>query len=255
MRMCYEQRVCSIRLLINERAHVSKRRMPPLSIIVHFEILKKGLPGLFMGGVDLVAYTFLFEGTEETLHRRVIPTIPFTRHTDHCSHLLEARPIGLAGVLAAPITVMQEPRFGAATRHSHIQSIFCQGFIAVGRHRPANNCSRIQVQHHSQIELSLCRWDRRDGGWAPRALRCCQRRFRCAPLRTGLTPFKVSGSPVLSCFSVQFPALRIPCRFIRTSSVPLRPGAVIPCRQLLRTLRHHDRFSEPTLIAISGTLF
>jgi hypothetical protein len=64
-------------LLINKRTHLSKCRMPPLPIIGDFEILEKCLPGLFMGGVDLVASTFLFERPEETLPRCMIPTLAF----------------------------------------------------------------------------------------------------------------------------------------------------------------------------------
>jgi len=108
--------------------------MPPLSIIVDFEILEKRLPGLFMGRVNLIAYTLLFERSEDTLHRCVIPTIAFTRHTDHCPHMFKALLISLAGILTPAITMMEESHFGTAMRDGHIQSVFRKRLIATVRH-------------------------------------------------------------------------------------------------------------------------
>jgi hypothetical protein len=39
--------------------------MASLPIIIHFQVLKERASGLFMGGIDGIAHTFLFEGTEE----------------------------------------------------------------------------------------------------------------------------------------------------------------------------------------------
>jgi hypothetical protein len=67
----------SSQLFIGKRTDVSKSRMSSLSVIVDFEVLKKGLSGLLMGGVDLITDALFFERPEETLHSRVVPTIAF----------------------------------------------------------------------------------------------------------------------------------------------------------------------------------
>ncbi len=76
-------------LLIDKWAYVSNRRMSSNAVIVDFKILKECSPGLFMRWIDRVSHTFFFERSEETLHRSVVPTIAFARHTDPRCHLLK----------------------------------------------------------------------------------------------------------------------------------------------------------------------
>jgi hypothetical protein len=87
------------------------------------------------------------------------------------------------------------------------------------------------------------------------------------PHQTGLPGFLVSSFPALPGFSGWLSALRIPCRFLPALRIPspcsshyLLPttlDADYPTFSGNRhwTLRHHDRFSRPKPITISGTLY
>lgn len=129
--------------------------MPPLPIIVDFEMLEKRLPGLLMGDVDESSHALLFEQAKERFHRRIIPTIAFAGHTHDHPRLFQLVPIRVTGVLAPSITVMQESCLGTATAERHLQRFGYQFLIAGSGHGPTHDRSRIPIQDHRQIQPAM----------------------------------------------------------------------------------------------------
>lgn len=68
-------------------------------------------------------YLFIFQAVEETLGGRVVPAIPFAAHRADHAVFLQLRLEGVAGILASPVRVMHQPRFGFPAKPRHGQRI------------------------------------------------------------------------------------------------------------------------------------
>ena len=64
-----------------------------------------------------------FQTAEETLHGRIIPAVAFSTHTTLYAMGFEQLPEGLAGILAAPIRMMDQASFRSAPPDRHLQCI------------------------------------------------------------------------------------------------------------------------------------
>jgi hypothetical protein len=96
-----------MQLFKSNRTDILKRGMSPDAVIEAFDILKDRLPGL---GTCLEASevnTFTFEGSEERFHRGIVPAVALAAHTHRHAHLGEQCLIGMTGVLASAVRVMQ----------------------------------------------------------------------------------------------------------------------------------------------------
>ena len=67
-------------LLIHDRTDLPQRRMQPLSMGKHLQILKDRVPSLFPRLIGLTIHAFGLQGADETLHERVIVAIGFAAH-------------------------------------------------------------------------------------------------------------------------------------------------------------------------------
>src|SRR6266567_1010330 len=82
--------------------------MFPLSIVKYLNIFKYSISRFCSGLIALTLNTFLFEGSEEGFHERVIITVTLSAHTDLYSSFFEQCEIALARILTSSIGVMYE---------------------------------------------------------------------------------------------------------------------------------------------------
>lgn len=99
-----------------------------------------------------------FEGAKETFDGCIVVTISFAAHGNrtHHSSLCQQSLILAAGVLTAPVRVMQQARRRLANGDGHLQSVNDQLPVQAITHGPAHNAPGVKVQDHCQIEPPLC---------------------------------------------------------------------------------------------------
>ena len=66
--------------LVFHRRHIVQRRMSPLLVIKHFDVFKQIPPRLRSGLIATMVRQFRLQRMKETLHRRIIQTVPFPAH-------------------------------------------------------------------------------------------------------------------------------------------------------------------------------
>lgn len=91
------------------RGYVTEGRMLPLPVVEDLDVLEAGGLHVGMSGVANPMHPLVFEAVEPTLRWRVIPAVPLPAHRARHAERLELVLKGMAGVLAAPVGVMQQP--------------------------------------------------------------------------------------------------------------------------------------------------
>ena len=91
------------------RGYVTEGRMLPLPVVEDLNVLEAGGLHVGMSGVANPMHPLVFEAVELTLRWRVIPAVPLPAHRARHAERLELVLKGMAGVLAAPVGVMQQP--------------------------------------------------------------------------------------------------------------------------------------------------
>jgi hypothetical protein len=81
--------------------------MHALSIIEAFDPGDDIEPGLLTRLIAVPMDTFDFQGLEETLHRRIVPTVGAPTHGLNHSVILDQFPVTLAGVLPRSVCMMR----------------------------------------------------------------------------------------------------------------------------------------------------
>ena len=130
--------------------------MTAKTIVEHLDVFKDILSGLGLGSILLMKDQLSFEGAKETFDGCIVITISFAAHTTHHSSLCQQSLILIAGVLTAPVRVMQQARRRLANGDGHLQSVNDQLPVQAITHGPAHNAPGVKVQDHCQIEPPLC---------------------------------------------------------------------------------------------------
>jgi len=98
---------------------------------------------------------FGFEGVEEALHRRVIPTISFPAHRLDDIGCVEHLAVAAGCVLASAVGVMDEPRTWTLALDRHGQGGDGQLLAHVIAHRPAHYLAAEQIEDGGQVQPPL----------------------------------------------------------------------------------------------------
>ena len=129
-----------------------------------------------MAAIYAAIYQFTLYGLEKAFNHGIVPTIPLSTHAAQHVVFPKRGLKHLAGVLASPVTVVNETRRRVPPAHRHMertQRQFC-GHGTV--HRPAHNRSGKQIHGHGQIQPAfLCR-DVGDVA-GPSRIRCLRRKI------------------------------------------------------------------------------
>ena len=132
--------------------------MTAKTIVEHLDVFKDILSGLGLGSILLMKDQLSFEGAKETFDGCIVVTISFAAHGNrtHHSSLCQQSLILAAGVLTAPVRMMQQARRRLANGDGHLQSVNDQLPVQAITHGPAHNAPGVKVQDHCQIEPPLC---------------------------------------------------------------------------------------------------
>src|SRR5260370_20886671 len=90
------------------RAQVSESRVPPTTIVEEFDVFEDRAAGLGSRAPLSLGDQFDFEGGEEALRHRIVPTVSAAAHAAQDSVVRHQLLIFPTGILAAAIRVMQQ---------------------------------------------------------------------------------------------------------------------------------------------------
>src|SRR5258708_2392507 len=129
--------------------------MPANPVVKTLDVLKDDEPYLLPGLEILTINAFPFEGAKETLHRRVIITIPRRDYAPHNPKYRQSGEISRTGVGTALIGVQQYLVWRRAADKRHLEGEPNQLLIIACPHRPADHQARKQIQDHRHIQPAL----------------------------------------------------------------------------------------------------
>ena len=137
------------------RGIVAECGVPTQPIIEHFHVLKDVLSRLVPCAVLALIDELSLQCAEETLDTGIVPTVSPSRHA--AGHAVVGEPLLLCrgGILAAPIRVVQQPRFGGAMADRHRQRLLREITGKPRLQRPADHGAGVEVEDHRQIEPAL----------------------------------------------------------------------------------------------------
>ena len=124
-----------------------------------------------MDGLAVIGIAFLpdplhLQTQEEARHHRVIPAVALSAHAAHQAMRCQQRLMRATRVLRASLGMHDKTRAGIALSQSQSQSHFQSCAFPccrhLGRHGPADNCARMQVQHGGQIQPAAAGTDMGD---------------------------------------------------------------------------------------------
>ncbi len=131
---------------------VAERGVATTPIVKHLDVIERIGNGLAARCVTSAMRPLVLQAVEEALGRRIVPAVTFPAHARDHAVLGELLLASVAGVLTAPIRVMDQARPRLPAKPGHGQGIRHD----VGRHpqlqRPADDLPIEEVQHHRQVE-------------------------------------------------------------------------------------------------------
>src|SRR6202046_294542 len=110
-------------LFVLRWGNVPQRRVTTLVVVEDLDVFDERRPRLGTRGEVGVVDQLLLQRGEEAFHRRVVPAVGLAAHAARDAVLGQEELVVLAGVLAAPIRVRQQPRAGQTPLHGQLQSI------------------------------------------------------------------------------------------------------------------------------------
>ena len=129
---------------------------------VDLQVLEDEASGSFSAQQRRAQNQLLFERAEEALAGGVVPAVPFAAHAAGHSVRVEDHEVFGAAVLAAAVAVVQKAAGRATSPQRHLERRQDQLLIDVFAHRPADDATRKQIEHHRQIQPALRRPQIRD---------------------------------------------------------------------------------------------
>ena len=88
--------------------------MAPFAIVKHLDVVEQIGPGFVPGSIPNAIDALAFEQAEEALDDGIVVTVPRTAHAALNAMFGEFVPEAVAGILAAPVGVMDERALGFA---------------------------------------------------------------------------------------------------------------------------------------------
>src|SRR5512137_1193198 len=126
--------------------------MAAFSVVVGLDVFEDIGPSLLPGLVTDPMHLLNLQGMEEAFHGSIVITVALLAHATEEAVLVQERLIVQRGILAAPIGVEDQPRYGTAPEDGHGQGGYHQRPGDPLAHRPAHHGSRVQIQHYRQVE-------------------------------------------------------------------------------------------------------
>ena len=127
----------------------------PLSVVKDFDVVEDRAFRLGAGGVDLPVDEFGFQRRPEALHPGVVVAVARPAHARDRTVGAQQFPVGVAGVLAAAIRVVEQPGRGPMRLDRPLEGTGDQR----GGHRvvrcPAHDLAAARVEHTRDVEPTL----------------------------------------------------------------------------------------------------
>ncbi len=191
--------------------------MSPLSVVKYFNIFKHSISCFCSCLIGLMFDTLLFHCSKETLHKRIIITIPFSAHAHLYLSCFEHGQIALTRILTSSIRVMDQTRSWLALAQRHFCRFCDQFFVSLLAHGPSHDQSRVDIHNGCQIEPAFC---------------CANAGNICYPFGIGCISRKISleqiwgdGIVVLTIrrFHLPSPRFRVDPSLTHQTSYPFSP--------------------------------
>ena len=100
-------------------------------------------------------HPLILQAVEEALAWRVVPAVALAAHRTHHGVLQKPCRKGVAGILASPVRVMNQPRCGLPAEPRHGQRIDDDMRRHSRLDRPADNFAVEQIEYERQVESTL----------------------------------------------------------------------------------------------------
>jgi hypothetical protein len=95
-------------LFVIHRCLVTQCRMQTLRVVIHRHIFPRIGNGCLPRSIQLVTGPFTFQAAEEPFYRGIIPAVAFAAHTADHPMLIQQGLVGMTGIRAATIRVMDK---------------------------------------------------------------------------------------------------------------------------------------------------
>src|SRR5262245_26069232 len=129
--------------------------MASIAVVEDFNVFKDVRLSLQSGEIMTMMEQLSFQGAKETFHRGIVVTIALAAHTSLDVIFGQDLAIIVAGVLTAPIRMMDQAWLRLTGIQSHSQSSQDQRSFQGRGHSPTDNPAGIQIQDHRQIQPAL----------------------------------------------------------------------------------------------------
>ena len=123
-----------------------------LRVVEELDVVEHVAPGFFAGFVFLAPDALAFEQVEEAFGDCIIPTVPPAAYAWGQVVLFEELFPLVAGELRALIGMNKDLGFGLAPPDGHEQGLQRQVGVSPTLHRPTNDTSGKQIDHHREIQ-------------------------------------------------------------------------------------------------------
>ena len=136
--------------------------MATLAIVVDLQVFKDEGSRSVAAQQGGAQNQLLLERAEEALARRVVPAVSLATHAADDSVRFEDSQVSGSAVLAAAIAVVNQAARWTPTPQRHLERREDQLLVDALAHRPADDASRIKVEHYRQIQPAFRRPQVRD---------------------------------------------------------------------------------------------
>lgn len=130
--------------------------MEALAVVPDLDIVEHGGSCLDAGG-ETVGHTLGFEGGEKAFGHGVVVRLSSSAHADLDMVLSEQFLVVAAGVLAAPVRMVQQTCGRTTASQCHPQSVLDQRGLWAVAHRPTDDLTGKDIQYGRQVQPSLLR--------------------------------------------------------------------------------------------------
>lgn len=123
--------------------------------VVKAEILADGLASASACRPRSAAEQLRLQGPKEAFRDRVVPAVASATHAAGDTASLERLAVRLAGVLTAPIPMVEQAQLWLAQTQGHLERVEHQLLLKAFGHRPTHHPAREQIEDHRQVEPAL----------------------------------------------------------------------------------------------------